>query len=662
MKQVNQLPKLLCIFAVLFFAVQSLTLNAQSIFYQTHVTGYGWLGLASDGATSGTTGETRQMEAIRISLQGFQPTTTIRYRVHMQDAGWSSFVHDGATAGTVGLTRRMEAIQIDLIDNPHGNVEYRVHISGLGWTTWTPEGGIAGTVGLGRAIEAIQIRFVAARTWANVERGNYIITSQMIDKNIDVMWGQNANGVRLHLWPTNNDVAQMFTIVPSGEAGYYFIKTNWGRSLGINGGVPNGDLITWDSRNIDDQKWRFIAVGGGYYNIQSKLGTYMDLTYGQTADGSGINMSAYSTWNKNTAQRWKLSKVYPTFKHTANASGSHVSPVNHSLTNSNSDALLFTTSDYGSGGPYHTKTTGVWYNGSQWTIYNQDLTPMPAGSKFNVLISEPSANAFMHTATSPTGHITIINHPRLNNNPNARLLVTQNWGSAGPYNPNPIGVYYTGTNWAIFNQNFAAMPLNAKFNILLSDQIFEVAAPAPASSHIVTIDRTVANDAPHRTAFATQLWRGVYNANEVGVWYNGSRWTVYNQNRATMPASARFFVMAATYSASALPFSDGGESDGAAERNNASEETAAAPADVTIKAYPNPATDRLSIAFPEALSASTFEASVWDQNGKCVMLATQWAANEAQQIEVKTWPNGIYTLRLADKTGKPQVVRFVKAD
>ena len=56
-----------------------------------------------------------------------------------------------------------------------------------------------------------------------------------------------------------------------------------------------------------------------------------------------------------------------------------------------------------------------------------------------------------------------------NGNPNAIVVVTPNWNPGGVcpcvYNNHPIGVWYTGSQWAIFNQDIAAMPVNASFNV-----------------------------------------------------------------------------------------------------------------------------------------------------------------------------------------------------
>ena len=79
---------------------------------------------------------------------------------------------------------------------------------------------------------------------------------------------------------------------------------------------------------------------------------------------------------------------------------------------------------------------------------------------------------FIHRATAANigGHITTINHPHCNGDPNAILIVTQNWnpgGGIGTYNAHPIAVYYAGSAWNIFNQDFAAMPVNAAFNVMV---------------------------------------------------------------------------------------------------------------------------------------------------------------------------------------------------
>ncbi|MCS6773530.1 MAG: membrane dipeptidase, partial [Thermoflexales bacterium] len=218
--------------------------------------------------------------------------------------------------------------------------------------------------------------------------------------------------------------------------------------------------------------------------------------------------------------------------------------LDHPSLNGRSDLLLFVTADYGSAGPYHEKPVGVWYDGSRWTIFNQDQTPMQPNVRFNVLAIRPSEanNAFMHVARpeNTSGHITYLDHPQLNGNPNARLLVTPNW--IGTYNNNSIGVWYDGGagRWSVFNQNFAPMLPNAAFNVLIWEVIFEVTLREDLGVNWFPVQ---GDTRPETLVFATQNWRGVYNNNEIGVWHDGSRWNIYNQTRQAMRPGMSFFVL-----------------------------------------------------------------------------------------------------------------------
>jgi hypothetical protein len=82
----------------------------------------------------------------------------------------------------------------------------------------------------------------------------------------------------------------------------------------------------------------------------------------------------------------------------------------------------------------------------------------------------------IHTATAgnSTFDWTTIDHPLMNGNTGALLFVTPNWnppgGVGGTYNNHAIGVWYTGSNWAIFNEDGAGIPVNAAFNVMLLTQ------------------------------------------------------------------------------------------------------------------------------------------------------------------------------------------------
>ena len=76
---------------------------------------YGWLDYVSDGDISGTTGESRRLEAIKIRLSGdISDYYDVNYRVYCQNIGWLDWTSNGKVAGTVGGSYKLEAIQIKL--------------------------------------------------------------------------------------------------------------------------------------------------------------------------------------------------------------------------------------------------------------------------------------------------------------------------------------------------------------------------------------------------------------------------------------------------------------------------------------------------------------------------------------------------------------------
>ena len=88
-----------------------------TISYRTHVQSIGWQNPVTNGVMSGTTGEAKRLEAIRIELTGtISSYYDVYYRVHAQSYGWMGWAKNGETAGTAGLGKRLEAIQICLVE------------------------------------------------------------------------------------------------------------------------------------------------------------------------------------------------------------------------------------------------------------------------------------------------------------------------------------------------------------------------------------------------------------------------------------------------------------------------------------------------------------------------------------------------------------------
>ena len=132
-----------------------------AVSYQTHVQGVGWMDYVSNGEVSGTSGQSKRLEAIRIKLVGLEGG--IEYRTHVQDIGWQNWVANNALSGTSGQSKRLEAIQIRLTGEVANNydVYYRVHAQNVGWMGWAKNGASAGTAGYSYRLEAIEVKLVA---------------------------------------------------------------------------------------------------------------------------------------------------------------------------------------------------------------------------------------------------------------------------------------------------------------------------------------------------------------------------------------------------------------------------------------------------------------------------------------------------------------------
>ena len=137
---------------------------APAVSYRVHRQTFGWeSSWKKNGQTSGTTGQSKRLEGIRIKLGGgFPASGGITYRTHVQSYGWQGWRSNGALSGTTGKSKRLEAIQIKLSGQMASkyDVWYRVHAQTFGWMGWAKNGSKAGTQGVSRRLEAIQIKLV----------------------------------------------------------------------------------------------------------------------------------------------------------------------------------------------------------------------------------------------------------------------------------------------------------------------------------------------------------------------------------------------------------------------------------------------------------------------------------------------------------------------
>jgi uncharacterized protein YjdB len=135
----------------------------KGVSYQTHVQDVGWQAYVSNGAMSGTSAQSKRLEAIHIRMLLDGIGGSIEYRTHVQDIGWQDWVADDALSGTSAQSKRLEAIEIRLTGEAATiyDVYYRVHAQNTGWMDWAKNGASSGTAGFSYRLEGIEIKLVA---------------------------------------------------------------------------------------------------------------------------------------------------------------------------------------------------------------------------------------------------------------------------------------------------------------------------------------------------------------------------------------------------------------------------------------------------------------------------------------------------------------------
>jgi hypothetical protein len=167
--------------------------------------------------------------------------------------------------------------------------------------------------------------------------------------------------------------------------------------------------------------------------------------------------------------------------------------------------------------------------------------------------------SFIHRAKDENsrGDYTYLSDPSINGDPNAIVLAAptsdqENIGTSS-YEHN-IGVWYEAGagKWAIFNQDRAAVPAGATFEVEVpeaSATFIHRAGVLNTAGNYTYLDDELTNGEPDAVLSITQNWnpgggRGVYNDHPVGAVYDAKlrKWAVFNRDGAPMPKGASFNI------------------------------------------------------------------------------------------------------------------------
>ncbi|WP_218666177.1 GBS Bsp-like repeat-containing protein [Streptococcus dysgalactiae] len=149
-----------------YFNPQS-TLNQPNLQYQTFIEKTGWQTPVVAGQTSGTVGQSKQIEGLKIQLSDTSAGHLI-YQTHVQDYGWLQEVTNNTVSGAVNQAKQVEAFKIRLTGKlaKQFDVVYRAHVQDIGWQAWVQNGALAGTVGKAKQVEALEIKLIAKASQA----------------------------------------------------------------------------------------------------------------------------------------------------------------------------------------------------------------------------------------------------------------------------------------------------------------------------------------------------------------------------------------------------------------------------------------------------------------------------------------------------------------
>ncbi len=134
-----------------------------SLSISSHVSEMGWQPNVTDTMVSGTTEQSRQIEAMKIALTNTTGTPGgITYASYLLGIGWQDFKLNNEASGTTGQSRRMEALRIALTGELGNNYDvwYRGYVQNRAWQGWVKNGSPVGSVGAGLRLEAIETRIL----------------------------------------------------------------------------------------------------------------------------------------------------------------------------------------------------------------------------------------------------------------------------------------------------------------------------------------------------------------------------------------------------------------------------------------------------------------------------------------------------------------------
>ena len=261
--------------------------------YEAHVSNIGWMSSKRDGSTAGTTGQSKSVEDLKVSILNPVEDGSVQINANVSGVGWQGWDTPSASeGGTTGQGRAVEAVRLRLTGSlaKDYDVYYRVHASNIGWMAWAKDGEEAGTTGMSCSLEAVQIKLIKKGTshpdtsgYPHLEIPTVTYSAQVKGAWQNYVPAGEVSGTTGQGIPITGFSAKTTSSVAGGIA-YQLHLSN----VGWTSGKTNGEQLssTADSNSVEAIK---ISLSGD-------LATYFDVWYRVHVDNVG-----WLGWTKNGA-------------------------------------------------------------------------------------------------------------------------------------------------------------------------------------------------------------------------------------------------------------------------------------------------------------------------------------------------------------------------
>jgi hypothetical protein len=326
------------------------------------------------------------------------------------------------------------------------------------------------------------------------------------------------------------------------------------------------------------------------------------------------------------------------YVHTANSSNTsyNYTLLDHPSLNNNPNAKVVFSQRYVNGsGVSHEMSTGLWYTGSKWAIYNENNSiVMPLGVQFNILIGDNSSvETHIATTDNTSGHITRLTGYIQGD----YLFFNSYYNPHSVYNNNILGTYYSGGSdiRLLYTETINPLPNNSGFRIMKGSSISSTFSSVVTSeSNIIdnymVIDHPLLNDNPNAVFIYSHYWgypggnNATYLPYVTEAFYHAGRWGIYVYGTPNFPQNVWFDFL--------IPDTILGVENVDANLSK-------------ITLYPNPAKDIVHFSSKSIME----EIQIFNVSGQHLM--TLKNSGTHLEINVSSLPSGIYLAKIKTAQG-----------